>query len=77
MYFKPCSNLIGFAFGFEFGNKMGKKFLFSLLARGRRQPSTGVLLPLRAALSSFPPRTAQFPRCSLRSGPARVASEQA
>ena len=55
----------------------GKKFLFSLLARGRRQPSTGVLLPLRATLSSFSPRTAQFPRCSLRSGPARVASEQA
>jgi len=25
MYFKPCSNLIGFAFGFESGNKMEKK----------------------------------------------------
>ena len=53
MYFKPCSNLIGFAFGFESGNKMENKFLFSLMARGRRQPSTGLLLPLPPALSSF------------------------
>ena len=40
-------------------------------AQHRRAPS-----PPRCPFFFFP-RTAQFPRCALRSGPARVASEQA
>ena len=55
MYFKPCSNLIGFAFGFEVGNKMEKNSssLFWPVAAG--SPAPACSFPSARPFLLFPP----------------------
>ena len=55
MYFKPCSNLIGFAFGFEFRNKMEKNSssLFWPVAVG--SPAPACSFPSVRPFLLFPP----------------------